>query len=116
MSDAIVPNNPPQSSHSARAHTRQSRPSFAERRELLNPAELNTMLRELRTANEETPNEHILRVIKMLSTIRSRSHSAAIDQELIWEQEDLRELLEHIDEFPYSVRTWILHYRDIDNN
>jgi hypothetical protein len=88
---------------------KSNRPTLPERFEqFLELKQVNELLETLLIAFEETQNEKVGLVIHQIQQIKERWYL----QEEGWRREEIQELLENIDDFPHSIRTWMLYYRD----
>lgn len=113
MSDPILQGKPPQS-RVPPPYSRTNPPDWGTRQAMMSQSELNELIAILVAANLETPNERILVAINMLRNTKDRNRAQALDLEPLWEELEFIEFARHIDDYPHSVRTWLLEYRAKD--
>jgi hypothetical protein len=86
-----------------------NRPSIHERFErFLSLKDLNTMIEDLEIAYAETQNEKVFSVLSKLKQTKQRVRS----EEELYRDEEFREFWDNPGKWPYSVRVWIMHYKD----
>lgn len=85
------------------------RPKLPERfQNFLNMSELNETIEMLEIAYEETYNEKVFKALNTLKNARKRFN--LVEEE--YRNDELREFFANTGNFPHSVITWMMYYRD----
>lgn len=90
----------------------ESKPTLPERyKEFLDLATLRKMIDDLQIAYSETKNEKVHRVMTKLTKV----HDEFWSLEDMYRDEELQEFFRNPGKYPWSVRIWMLAYREDEN-
>lgn len=95
----------------------KDRPSLRERYDtyqtmLTKVTELNMVINTLEEVYERLHDEGVYKSLQIIKDLRGRLTGNFNELEIVFRDDEIRELWENLGKFPHAVQTWFLHYRD----
>lgn len=86
--------------------TPEKRPPLPDRHQLF--AQLRDVIRQVRVMYTEMPFERVADILRSLEQMAEKQDAL----EEFYRDEELRELVADLRMYPFTIRTWVMFYRD----